>query len=114
MKNKPPIPDIDPKSQAGKRLVGSVQDKLKEFLGKDYADESLAQYVVVMLAHKTQQEALASNLLEFLGDVDSKECASWWVLRRRWLCAVCGGGRLCGGAAGRVQHAAQVVLKHEG
>ncbi len=38
---------------------------------------SLLQYVVIMLAHKTGQEAVAENLVEFLGEVDSKELASW-------------------------------------
>jgi hypothetical protein len=37
----------------------------------------LLQYVVIMLAHKTGQEAVAENLVEFLGEVDSKELASW-------------------------------------
>jgi len=30
-----------------------------------------------MLAHQTPQQALASNLEEFLGDVESKEMSSW-------------------------------------
>ena len=33
--------DIDPKSASGKQLVARVQAKLKDFLGKDYSDESL-------------------------------------------------------------------------
>ncbi len=36
-----------------------------------------AQYIVVMLAHKTDQPHLASNLEEFLGDAESKEMATW-------------------------------------
>jgi hypothetical protein len=38
-KNK--IPDIDPKSPSGKQLAASVQAKLRDYLGKDYNDESL-------------------------------------------------------------------------
>ncbi|GAB4816224.1 hypothetical protein N2152v2_003270 [Parachlorella kessleri] len=69
--------DIDPKSASGKQLVARVQAKLRDFLGKDYTDESLSQYVVVMLAHQTPQQTLASNLEEFLGDVESKDMGSW-------------------------------------
>ncbi len=43
MKNGAAIPAIDPKSVAGKKLVASVQVKLKEYLGKDYSDESLVR-----------------------------------------------------------------------
>jgi len=35
------------------------------------------QYVVVMLAHKTEQKSLGDNLVEFLGEVDARELASW-------------------------------------
>lgn len=35
------IPNIKLQDEAGKRLVNDVQKKLKEFLGKDYNDESL-------------------------------------------------------------------------
>lgn len=37
------IPDVDPKSPAGVALTTSVQEKLKQFLGMDYSDRSLAQ-----------------------------------------------------------------------
>ncbi|EFN60040.1 hypothetical protein CHLNCDRAFT_133263 [Chlorella variabilis] len=74
------IPSLDPKSAAGLAVTTAVQGKLRHYLGADYEDRSLAQYVVIMLAHKTGQEAVAENLVEFLGEVDSKEVASWWVL----------------------------------
>lgn len=148
------IPDVDPKSAAGVALTDAVQRKLRQFLGSDYVDRSLAQvgagfwgeepsgwplrhprivpgsaaaaapagclpqprllllphmqvppacclpqYVVVMLAHKTDQGAVGDNLVEFLGEVDAKELASWWVqdlaaaqelgsgrLARGWCC----------------------------
>lgn len=71
------IPEIRPESPAGVALTTAVQDKLRKFLGADYTDRSLAQYVVVMLAHKTEQEPLGENLMEFLGEVDARELASW-------------------------------------
>ena len=37
------IPDIDPKSAAGLALTEAVQSKLRQFLGADYTDRSLAQ-----------------------------------------------------------------------
>lgn len=37
------IPDVDPKSPAGVALTTAVQDKLRQFLGADYTDRSLAQ-----------------------------------------------------------------------
>lgn len=77
MKKRSTIPDVDLKSAAGKQLVLAVQARLRHYLGKDYADESLAQYVVVMLAHKTEQQPVAANLEEFLGSDNAKELASW-------------------------------------
>jgi hypothetical protein len=35
--------DVDPKSEQGKALTAAVQAKLREFLGADYSDFSLAQ-----------------------------------------------------------------------
>lgn len=37
------IPDVDPKSAAGVALTNAVQAKLRQFLGADYVDCSLAQ-----------------------------------------------------------------------
>ncbi|KAI3429550.1 hypothetical protein D9Q98_005638 [Chlorella vulgaris] len=71
------IPDVDPKSAVGAALTTAIQTKLRTYLGADYVDRSLAQYVVIMLAHKTGQQGVGDNLVEFLGEVDAREAASW-------------------------------------
>ena len=74
------LPDLDPKSPAGQRVAEAVQSKLVQYLGPTYTDKSLAQYVVVMLAHKTRQAQLADNVEEFLGG-DAGALAQWYVCR---------------------------------
>ena len=60
-----------------------------------------------MLAHKTEQAALGDNMVEFLGEVDAREAASWWALAEHgwlagWLVGLRGGGMPCLAALGRV------------
>ena len=71
------LPDIDAKS--GKRIVQHVQDRLKGYLGPDFTDESLAEYVVSQLTEKTSKPVLESSLIDFIGDEDAEDCAAWYV-----------------------------------
>ncbi|GAV72754.1 RRM_1 domain-containing protein/PWI domain-containing protein [Cephalotus follicularis] len=57
------------------KLKETVNDKLKEFMG-DYTDESLVDYVIVLLRNGRRKEEARNELNVFLGD-DSHYFVSW-------------------------------------
>ncbi|XP_019186648.1 PREDICTED: uncharacterized protein LOC109181344 isoform X2 [Ipomoea nil] len=57
------------------KLRGQVQEKLKEFMG-DYTDDTLVEYVIVLLKNGRNKEEAKSELDVFLGD-DSDSFVSW-------------------------------------
>lgn len=67
---------IDQHSAEGKALQQTVKVKLRSYLGEDYNDEVLPLYIVVMLAHRTQQDVVAENLEAFLSE-NATSFASW-------------------------------------
>lgn len=67
---------IDQHGSEGKALQKAVQIKLRSYLGADYNDEVLPLYIVVMLAHQTQEEVIAENLEAFLSD-NAAPFTSW-------------------------------------
>lgn len=57
------------------RLQQKVKEKLKEFLG-DYTDDTLVEYVIVLIRNGRQKEEAKKELNVFLGD-DSDSFVSW-------------------------------------
>ncbi|CAL9004018.1 unnamed protein product [Prunus brigantina] len=57
------------------KLRASVREKLKEFMG-DYTDDTLVEYVIVLLRNGRQKEEAKNELNVFLGD-DSDSFVSW-------------------------------------
>ncbi|XP_050386032.1 uncharacterized protein LOC126802445 [Argentina anserina] len=57
------------------RLRDSVGEKLKEFMG-DYTDDTLVEYVIVLLKNGRRKEEAKNELNVFLGD-DSDSFVSW-------------------------------------
>uniref|UniRef100_A0A5B6YVE5 RRM domain-containing protein n=1 Tax=Davidia involucrata TaxID=16924 RepID=A0A5B6YVE5_DAVIN len=57
------------------KLRESVTDKLKEFMG-DYTDDTLVEYVIVLLKNGRRKEEARNELNVFLGD-DSYPFVSW-------------------------------------
>ncbi|KAL4198271.1 hypothetical protein AMTRI_Chr03g139370 [Amborella trichopoda] len=57
------------------RLREKVKDKLKEFMGS-YTDDTLVEYVIVLLRNGRQKEEAKKELNVFLGD-DSESFVSW-------------------------------------
>ena len=68
---------IDQTTEAGKALQAVVKAELKNYLGKDYDDDVLPLYIVVMLAHGNQQPLVADNLDAFLGKEKALLFAEW-------------------------------------
>lgn len=68
---------IDQTSEAGKQLQAVVKSELKGYLGKDYDDDVLPLYIVVMLAHGNQEALVAENLDAFLGKEKAPLFATW-------------------------------------
>ncbi|KAF5752669.1 hypothetical protein HS088_TW01G00585 [Tripterygium wilfordii] len=56
-------------------LRETVRDKLKEFMG-DYTDDTLVEYVIVLLRNGRRKEEARNELNVFLGD-DSNSFVSW-------------------------------------
>ncbi|KAK1552010.1 hypothetical protein Q3G72_008808 [Acer saccharum] len=57
------------------KLREKVKDKLKEFMG-DYTDDTLVEYVIVLLRNGRRKEEAKNELNVFLGD-DSDSFVSW-------------------------------------
>ncbi|XP_027340244.1 uncharacterized protein LOC113853804 isoform X2 [Abrus precatorius] len=57
------------------KLRESVKEKLKEFMG-DYTDDTLVEYVIVLLRNGRRKEQARNELNVFLGD-DSDSFVSW-------------------------------------
>lgn len=57
------------------RLRDKVKEKLKEFMG-DYTDDTLVEYVIVLLKNGRRKEEARNELNVFLGD-DSDSFVSW-------------------------------------
>ncbi|KAK8963814.1 hypothetical protein KSP40_PGU014391 [Platanthera guangdongensis] len=57
------------------RLQEKVKEKLKEFMG-DYTDDTLVEYVIVLIRNGRQKEEAKKELNVFLGD-DSDSFVSW-------------------------------------
>ncbi|KAD5802792.1 hypothetical protein E3N88_14152 [Mikania micrantha] len=57
------------------RLRDQVKEKLKEFMG-DYTDDTLVEYVIVLLKNGRRKEEARNELNVFLGD-DSDSFVSW-------------------------------------
>ncbi|XP_076945305.1 uncharacterized protein LOC143616327 [Bidens hawaiensis] len=57
------------------RLRDRVKEKLKEFMG-DYTDDTLVEYVIVLLKNGRRKEVARNELNVFLGD-DSDSFVSW-------------------------------------
>lgn len=57
------------------KLRDRVKDKLKEFMG-DYTDDTLVEYVIVLLRNGRRKEEARNELNVFLGD-DSSSFVSW-------------------------------------
>nr|GLL40887.1 uncharacterized protein LOC109181344 isoform X1 [Ipomoea trifida] len=57
------------------KLRGQVQEKLKEFMG-DYTDDTLVEYVIVLLKNGRNKEEAKNELDVFLGD-DSDSFVIW-------------------------------------
>lgn len=57
------------------KLRDGVKDKLKEFMG-DYTDDTLVEYVIVLLRNGRRKEEARNELNVFLGD-DSTSFVSW-------------------------------------
>ncbi|KAI3510801.1 hypothetical protein L1887_17938 [Cichorium endivia] len=57
------------------RLRDKVKEKLKEFMG-DYTDDTLVEYVIVLLKNGRRKEEAKNELNVFLGD-DSDSFVSW-------------------------------------
>lgn len=72
-----PAGRVDQKSEQGKALQQVIQNKLKDFLGSDYADDVLPLYIVVMLAHGNQADLVADNLEAFLGRAFADQFTHW-------------------------------------
>ena len=68
---------IDQTKEAGKQLQAVVKTELKNYLGKDYEDDVLPLYIVVMLAHGNQEALVAENLDAFLGKEKAALFAAW-------------------------------------
>ncbi|KAG8362580.1 hypothetical protein BUALT_BualtUnG0061800 [Buddleja alternifolia] len=58
------------------RLREAVTEKLKEFMG-DYTDDTLVEYVIVLLKNGRRKDEAKSELNVFLGDDDSDSFVSW-------------------------------------
>ncbi|KAL6560457.1 hypothetical protein OROGR_004016 [Orobanche gracilis] len=62
-------------SEGVSRLRDVVEEKLKEFMG-DYTDDTLVEYVIVLLKNGRSKDEAKSELNVFLGD-DSDSFVSW-------------------------------------
>ncbi|XP_042008454.1 uncharacterized protein LOC121757045 [Salvia splendens] len=62
-------------SKGVSRLRGVVEEKLKEFMG-DYTDDTLVEYVIVLLKNGRSKDEAKNELDVFLGD-DSDSFISW-------------------------------------
>ncbi|XP_042047204.1 uncharacterized protein LOC121793066 [Salvia splendens] len=62
-------------SEGVSRLRGVVEEKLKEFMG-DYTDDTLVEYVIVLLKNGRSKDEAKNELDVFLGD-DSDSFISW-------------------------------------
>ena len=69
---------IDQTTEGGKQLQSVIKAELKDYLGKDYDDDVLPLYIVVMLAHGNQQPLVAENLEAFLGKEKATLFAEWY------------------------------------
>ncbi|KAG5565221.1 hypothetical protein RHGRI_001201 [Rhododendron griersonianum] len=58
------------------RLRERVNEKLKELMG-DYTDDTLVEYVIVLLKNGRRKEEARNELNVFLGDDDSDSFVSW-------------------------------------
>ncbi|CAM8897644.1 unnamed protein product [Rhodiola kirilowii] len=58
------------------RLRNVVTDKLKEFMG-DYTDDTLVEYVIVLLRNGRTKDEARNELNVFLGDEDSDSFVTW-------------------------------------
>ena len=79
-----PAGRIDQSSVQGKALQHVIQNKLKEFLGSEYADDVLPLYIVVMLAHGNQADLVVDNLEAFLGKSHAQQFTEWCA-QKNWL-----------------------------
>ncbi|GAB2289049.1 hypothetical protein Dimus_023351 [Dionaea muscipula] len=58
------------------KLRVTVTDKLKEFMGEEYTDETLVEYVIVLLRNGRRKDEAKNELDVFLGD-DSDSFVTW-------------------------------------
>uniref|UniRef100_A0A7N0T6U8 PWI domain-containing protein n=1 Tax=Kalanchoe fedtschenkoi TaxID=63787 RepID=A0A7N0T6U8_KALFE len=58
------------------RLRNEVTEKLKEFMG-DYTDDTLVEYVIVLLRNGRTKDEAMNELNVFLGDEDSCSFVTW-------------------------------------
>ncbi|CAM8887059.1 unnamed protein product [Rhodiola kirilowii] len=58
------------------RLRNEVTEKLKEFMG-DYTDDTLVEYVIVLLRNGRTKDEARNELNVFLGDDDSSSFVTW-------------------------------------
>ena len=79
-----PAGRIDQRSDQGKALQQVIQAKLKDFLGKEYADDVLPLYIVVMLAHGNEAALVADNLEAFLGKAYADQFTQWCAYTIPW------------------------------
>ncbi|XP_020553225.1 uncharacterized protein LOC105173472 isoform X1 [Sesamum indicum] len=66
---------VDFSSEGVLRLREGVKEKLKEFMG-DYTDDTLVEYVIVLLKNGRRKDEAKSELIVFLGD-DSGSFVTW-------------------------------------
>ncbi|KAJ4779801.1 Polyadenylate-binding protein 2 [Rhynchospora pubera] len=65
--------------EAARALKGRIWEKLKEMIGGDYLDEdeTLVEYVMVLLRNGRRKADAAGELRVFLGDDDSRAFVEW-------------------------------------
>lgn len=68
---------INQDTEPGKQLQAVIKAELKNYLGKEYDDDVLPLYIVVMLAHGNQETLVAENLDAFLGGEKAGLFAAW-------------------------------------
>ncbi|GER45195.1 RNA recognition motif-containing family protein [Striga asiatica] len=66
---------VDLTSEGASKLRDAIRVKLKEFMG-DYTDDTLVEYVIVLLKNGRSKDEAKSELNVFLGD-DSDSFVSW-------------------------------------
>lgn len=60
-------------------LKATIEEKLKDFMG-DYTDDTLVEYVIVLLRNGRRKDEAAQELHVFLGD-DNLSFISWLVFK---------------------------------